>query len=284
MLKKYTFIRLVGGLGNQLFIYAFGLAYSKKNKTNLVIDNISGFGKRDYYGGVFSLNGYNIKEKFIDQSIFKYLVANRYFWYVIKKLKILYIEKNNTEFIENIWNIKAKFFLGYWQSFKYFHEYRDILKENLILSGPKKTEIQPYEDKILKAKNPVAIGMRFYEANPDNENIYKVYDHEYYKKAIDILESKEDDLTYFVFSVNIERAKKVLSFKEKDIVFVNPLKEMSDAKFDLYLMSLCKHFIISNSTMYWWSAYLGEKDGSHVVTPKIGFINKDTLLANWIKI
>ena len=36
MLKKYTFIRLVGGLGNQLFIYAFGLAYSKKNKTKKI--------------------------------------------------------------------------------------------------------------------------------------------------------------------------------------------------------------------------------------------------------
>lgn len=285
MSKKYTFLRLVGGLGNQLFIYAFGFAYSKKKNTQLIIDNVSGFGKRDFYGGIFSLDGLNIKEKFIDQTLFKFLIANRYFWYLSRKLKISFTENDDTRFNENIWETNSQFYQGYWQSYKYFNEYREVIKKNLTLNEIDKPEIDIYKNNILRCKNSVAICMRFYEANPDQENKYQVYDEKYYKKAIELLESKESNLSYFVFTVNIERAKKLLcNIKDKDFIYINPLKEMKDAKFDLYLMSLCNHFIISNSTMYWWAAYLGEQEKSHVIAPKDGFINKDALLPNWIKI
>ena len=62
------------------------------------------------------------------------------------------------------------------------------------------------------------------------------------------------------------------------------MEKKIDANLDLHLMSLCKHFIISNSTLYWWAAYIGEQEDSYVISPKNGFINKDTLLPNWVQI
>ena len=285
MLKKYTFIRLVGGLGNQLYIYAFGLAHSKKHNTELIIDNKSGFGERDFYGGVFALNGLSIKEKFIDRSLFRFIVANRYFWFLARKLKLSFVEEDTSKYHQDIWYVNSQFYEGYWQSFKYFNDHRETIKKNLLLSSSKRSEISVYENKILGAKNSVALCMRFYEANPDNENIYKVYDEEYYNQAMELLESKEENLTYFIFTINIERAKKLLSkSNNKDIVFINPMEKMIDANLDLHLMSLCKHFIISNSTLYWWAAYIGEQEGSYVISPKNSFLNKDAILPNWVMI
>lgn len=39
----------------------------------------------------------------------------------------------------------------------------------------------------------------------------------------------------------------------------------------LCLMTLCQHFVISNSTFSWWGAWLGEKEGSIVVRPPMNF-------------
>jgi hypothetical protein len=56
------------------------------------------------------------------------------------------------------------------------------------------------------------------------------------------------------------------------------------ASLDLYLMSLCENFIISNGTFYWWAAYLGEKRGSVIIFPKKGFPNLDISPTHWHKL
>jgi len=100
-----------------------------------------------------------------------------------------------------------------------------------------------------------------------------------------LLETKISNPKYFVFSTDIDRAKGVMSECDvKNIVYVNPIKGKSDAKFDLYLMSLCDNFIISNGTFYWWAAYLGENDKSIIISPKKGFKNLDIIPPKWIKL
>ena len=61
----------------------------------------------------------------------------------------------------------------------------------------------------MKSINPVAIGMRFYDDNSMNANHYQVLEKEYYKKAIEIIGSMKENVTFFVFSLNIKRAKKI---------------------------------------------------------------------------
>ena len=61
--EKKIIVRIAEGLGNQLFMYANGLALSKKNHASLYIDNESGFFKkknklrlRKYNLDIFSTN------------------------------------------------------------------------------------------------------------------------------------------------------------------------------------------------------------------------------------
>jgi len=281
-MKFPIFVRLIGGIGNQMFIYAFGFAHSTRKRKKLIIDNISGFGSSgDEYKSVFALEGLSIVEKFIDQSLYKYFFANKYFWFLAKVLQISYFE-NEKKYI-NIDNINSNFYTGYWQSYKYFDEYKDVLKERLLLRDCDNLVIRKNKNNILATVNPVAIGMRFYEEVDDANLYHNVLNRAYYEKAIKLLEKKIQNPVYFVFSTDIDRAKKVLS-NYKNINYINPIKDRMGAKFDLYLMSLCKHYIISNGTFYWWAGYLGESDDSIVIAPKTGFSNKDILPSHWLKI
>ena len=106
----------------------------------------------------------------------------------------------------------------------------------------------------------------------------------YYLKAIELLESHVSNPKYFIFSTDIKRAKSIMQRSgKKNIVYINPIKDKANAKLDLYLMSLCDHFIISNGTFYWWAAYLGEIKKSIVIAPEEGFTNRDALPPNWLR-
>jgi len=282
--KSKIFIRLIGGLGNQLFIYAFGFAKSKDSGSELIIDNISGFSKRDIYRAVFCLDVFRLGHTYLSNSFLRFLIGNRYFWFLARILNFGYYEKTANSFDKNAKNSNLSFYQGYWQSYKYFDKYRDKIKRNLILDEAPGEHAKIYSKRIKESKNPVALCLRFYDTFKEDSEIYNVQDYSYYKKAIELMESKHHDLTFFIFSMNIKKAKKELSsYLDRDIIFVDPLLDFKDAYIDLHLMSLCNHFIISNGTMYWWAAYLGEKLETLVICPKNGF-QKDMVLPNWIKV
>jgi hypothetical protein len=56
----------------------------------------------------------------------------------------------------------------------------------------------------------------------------------------------------------------------------------------MYLMSLCKDNITSNSTFSWWASYLNPNQNKNIYTPRTWFIhshsNEDILPPEWIKI
>lgn len=274
----------MGGLGNQLFIYAFGMAKAMRFGKTLVIDDLSGFSHRDLYHAQFALDGFSIKEPLLSNSKFKYLVANRYFWFLARKIGLSHTEVDHWKYDESAKQASSGYFEGYWQSYLYFHEYKDIIKSNLQLGNKDETKICDVKNQILNTKNSVAIGMRFYEVFSGDAQRHGGQLESYYSTAIDLVNSNIENPTYFVFSLNIERAKSELSkYHDRNIVFINPLESMADASLDMYLMSLCDHFIISNSTLYWWAAYLGETDRSMVVAPYEGLPN-EALLPHWIKL
>ncbi len=277
-------VRLVGGLGNQLFIYAFGLATAKKTGKELVIDDISGFSGRDIYKAVSCIADFSIKESLLSNSIAKYLIANRYFWFIAKKLKICYVERDPYSYDSEVDYTGSLFFQGYWQSYLYFDEYKEIIKKNLKFIDTGNDKIFDYKDVILNSKNSVAIGMRFYDTLPEDNKLYCPQQEDFYYEAITLLESRENNLTYFIFTLNIEKAKQFLSrFNDRKIIYLVPQPGLDNAGFDLYLMTLCNHFIISNSTMYWWAAYLGESENSTVITPT-AMLNDQCLLPHWKKV
>jgi hypothetical protein len=159
---------------------------------------------------------------------------------------------------------------GYFQSYKYFHKYREeILKDFTFKSY--------VPNKPIPKVNMVSIHVRRgdYVAHPG----FHTLDVDYYIKALEEHFS-DRDYTFLVFSDDIEWCKQV--FKEGFIFMENtaPIE-------DLFMMSGCVHHILSNSTFSWWGAYLSN-DGGKVIAPNKWYTDNrslnDLYLPNWIKI
>lgn len=169
---------------------------------------------------------------------------------------------------------------GYFQSEKYFVKNKQKILELFAPSEEIKNTLEKkYE--FLKLPNTVAVHMRYYLREDPEQKMYPTYGREYFEKAI--LKFPEDSL-YIVCSNSIEWAKKILEGIPRKILFI----ENEPYYHDLYLMSLCKHNIISNSSFSWWAAYLNPNPQKIVIappawnTPNCGLDYKDVVPDEWI--
>ena len=71
---------------------------------------------------------------------------------------------------------------------------------------------------------------------------------------------------FFVFSDSPAWAQATLRFNAP-VTFVTQTSGDDSGCIDLLLMSLCKHFIIANSTFSWWGAWLGANPNKTVISP-----------------
>lgn len=93
---------------------------------------------------------------------------------------------------------------------------------------------------------------------------------EYYRKAIALMKKKVQNPQFYIFTDNAEWVRE--NFQEIDYTLVNGNPaDGYGSHFDMQLMSLCKHNIISNSTYSWWSAFLNRNSEKIVIAPEIWF-------------
>lgn len=165
---------------------------------------------------------------------------------------------------------------GYFQSWKYFEGYRDQL---LTLFAPTKRDLHYIQKKyasLLNNKNTVGIQLRYYFEDPYT---YPQYGKDFLEKAMALF---PETSTFVVSSNRIEFAKSQISPEGRTIIFL----ENEPSYIDFYLLTLCQHNIISNSTYGWWSAFLNTNLDQIVVCPSYwsAYDTEDLCPNNWIKV
>jgi hypothetical protein len=109
---------------------------------------------------------------------------------------------------------------------------------------------------------------------------------DYYQNAIAKIEGIVSDPTYFIFSDDIEWCRQNLKVSKESFFIDHNLG--GNSHFDMYLMSLCKHNIIANSSFSWWGAWLNRNENKCVIAPKQWFaVDKNTadlLPVDWIRL
>lgn len=278
-------VKLCGGMGNQLFQYAFGRYLSIKYNTALKID-LSFLKRRDmgpnFMYRNYDLDLFNVQEDFnITQSdINNSLKANEP-WGAFEYQEILIKE------IGKVISSKNVIIEGYWQTEKYFKDVEEQIRKdftfrNLIENSDDRTKLM-LED--IKKSNSIMVNIR--RTDYLNTNFHGVMGTEYIDKASKIIESKIENPKYFVFSDDIKWCED--NIKLNNMVIVDHSYKGDRFGYYLQLMKNCKHFIIPNSSFAWWSAWLNEDKDKIVIAPEKWIAEenmkvKDLIPENWIKI
>lgn len=275
-------IKLVGGLGNQMFQYAAARSLAERNNTNVILDLAwfnqefdKGTTPRIYELKCFRLDLQTAKSKGTVRQKVQLRLAKKHvephFHYDPQFLKLP----------------KNAVLSGYFQSEKYFANIRGILLEDFSwvkdVTGKNKDLFKQIEND----KSSVSVHVRRgdYVSNESAAKFHGLTGVEYYRKAVALVEKKVNTPSLYVFSDDPEWCKKNLKFKQQTTY----ISHNTDGSEDMRLMKACRHNIIANSSFSWWGAWLNENPNKIVLAPKQWFSHqesntKDVIPNSWLKL
>ena len=237
MNEVFVTCRFMGGIGNQMFQAAHVIAQSKKNQVEPIF----------YPKSYIPLQG-NQTVKYID-NIFK----NLRFSETIRPKKL--IKSPSWSFV--VINDKitdSTVFDGYFQSDKNFYGYDDEIRN---IFKPDKKTVESIKQKYPELNNDVtAIHVRRGDYLKFKD-VHPCITKEYIDKGIDIINNGNP---IFVFTDDKKWCEENLDF---NYTLVNEEDYM-----EIWIMSLCKDFIMSNSSFSWWGSFLSEKGGKVIAPSK----------------
>jgi hypothetical protein len=288
-------VRLNGGLGNQLFQYALGRSLAERRRTVLKLDTtlVDADPKRRY-----SLGAWNVRAARVTAFDRRWF---RLYWAVRRRVfrhepyyRGAFINEQAFLYDANILRAPRMCSLnGYWQSEKYFADIEPLIRRELTL----REELSAASREVarnLRASNSVFLHIRRGDAvhDPRGAAFHGTPSPEYYDRAAAYIGTRVADPHFFLFSDEPQWVKQNLHLSyPMTVIDHNP---PSDALApgreheDLWLMSLCRHAILANSSFSWWGAWLNPERERIVIAPKqwlrsAPFDTCDLIPGNWIK-
>lgn len=147
---------------------------------------------------------------------------------------------------------------GFFQSEKYFAHQRQKILALFAPSEPDLVYIKTKYTWLLNQANTVGVQLRYYRREVIEG--YPQYGIQYLEKAMAYFPS---DTLFIISSDNIEFAKQNIPIWVQNVYFL----ENESPYITLFLLSMCKHNIISNSTFGWWAAWLNQNPEKIVLCP-----------------
>lgn len=253
-------VRISGGLGNQMFQYAFARALQIR-------------GNRIYmhwhpHHSKSEHNGFELDRVFQTQLSDRIPLVSQS---PLKRGQALWQRKtarkrevHELQFQAHFLETQTGYLDGYWQSEQYFESISDKICADFEfkpLKGPKNFELQQQ----LTQRESCSIHIRKgdYVGHPE---LGSICDQAYYNNALNELDARHPHCLLVVFSDDIEFSKDLLKGRE-NIHFCD-WNHGDDSWMDMTLMGRCTHHIIANSSFSWWGAWLTKSVGL-TLAPKV---------------
>ncbi|WP_462220389.1 alpha-1,2-fucosyltransferase [Ferruginibacter sp.] len=269
-------VLIYGGLGNQMFQYALSIALNQQGKKTQI--SFSKFLYEHHHNGFNLGEAFNLKLPFPLNALNFFLLKggmvykNKPVGFVFRRLVPLYhgkrysVYKESREFIydNNLLQQQSSLLVGVWQVESYFKDVKDLLKEEFVFKKPTDKKNMELIEKINNC-NSVSIHIRRGDTLASNNPFGFINYTSYYHNALDYAAKNIEKPHYFVFSDDMQWVKENLNITNCTYVDNNTGK---NSYVDMYLMSLCKHNLIANSTFSWWAAWLNKNKNKIVVMPE----------------
>jgi len=288
-------VKLIGGLGNQMFQYATARRLAEKHSAILKLD-VTGF--EEYKLHKYGLNCFHVLEHVASKAEIELIRGNQN---IInrarRKIASIFGFKNyngwiferefhfDADIIEAPDNVLLE---GYWQSEKYFIDISDILRCEFVIKYQQDNQSQKFAN-IIQNTESVSLHVRRadYVQNALTNKVFGTCNQEYYNRSVRYAGERIFNPHYFIFSDEPQWAKDNLKF-DFPMTFVD-CNNASRNYEDLRLMSICKHNIIANSSFSWWGAWLNDNPNKIVIAPKKWFNDntrntKDLIPEQWVRL
>ena len=272
------FIDITGDLGNQLFQYATAKSLSVDKKDDLLI-NLDYFNSgNDDKKHSYQLEHFNINNNHIDGAHIKEL-SNVH---IISETKPI---ENNVETHNLNKNFEKIYLKGNWQNERYFKHNSYFIKKCLSITTPPSPENKKILDEITLS-NSICLSFRKLEEFDEDTLLHEgLCSEEYYNNSIRLITKIVKNPTFFIFSNDIEWVEDnvKLDYPIMNIEF----KKENKMYEDLRLMSNCEHFILANTTLNWWAAWLSNNENKTIIAPTPwyrSYTNQNILCPNWIHV
>lgn len=279
-------IKLMGGLGNQLFQLFTAITYGLENTCNVIFPYTeqlrSGTIRNTYWNtfliGLRNMTTYEPSCKETNESLLS---------------MPMYSEKSFD--YKKISSPKGPRMLlhGYFQSYKYFNKHWDTIKQMICLEEQQTAIKREYAD-LFSGKETVSLHFRIgdYITIQDCHPIMPI---DYYYNAICNLMMRKDKqyrILYFCQDVDNERVSLIinrLTGMFPNIEFIKIDDGIDDWK-QMLIMSVCSHNIIANSTYSWWGAWFNTNPNRCIYYPNRWFgkslphTTTDLFPREWVKV
>lgn len=271
-------VSIDGGLGNQMFEYAFYLALKECYPDNKVLIDLSLMKDNTH-------NGYELQYVFginapiasledvakLSEYCPKHVRYSKLINYLNKFRRVLLgvkwsyiVQEDSTAYYNEYCKLSmfhSYYFRGVWANVGYFECIKEkVLKE---FTFPQITDKKNKElEERIREVNSVSIHFR----KGDYVRFgFEILNKSYYREAIKYIRDRVKNPVFFVFSDDMDNAKKVIG-EEMDFIFVEG-NTGRESYIDMILMSVCKHNITGNSTFSFWSGYLNQNKRKIVIYP-----------------
>jgi hypothetical protein len=280
--RSQVVVKVLGGLGNQLFCYATARALASRVDADLVLD-VDFFRSDVRYERAYRLDRFALAPHRLKRTARRLPRSLDLRWWRVKRALIerglvpgvtAVIERDAKAFHAELLtrDVAGALLLdGYWQDERYFAGIRQQLLDELVPIGP----IDPRHAALaatMRATQSVAVHCRRHHHRLADGTVQAArgrsgLDVQYYRLAMEQLTATArpdhlylfgDDPAWLASALQTSIPRTVIDWN------AGPGGEV----LDLWLMTQCRHSVVSNSTLSWWGAWLGVDPVRQVIAPR----------------
>ncbi|MCH5307079.1 MAG: alpha-1,2-fucosyltransferase [Prevotella sp.] len=272
-------VHIIGGLGNQMFQYALLVAL-REHFGQPILADISSFNGYKLHNGFELTNIFGISPVLATKQDIRKLTwyaptykIQRILRQILPQKKTECIESKKGDYVEDMFtNQGDRYYEGYWQTYKYFDKYYDIICREFTFPENKLSEQN--KNLACRIKNDPILWVSVHVRRGDylgNKRFGNICDANYYISAIEKIKQLRGNkkLHFLILSNGIAwcRDNLQMALTDSPHEFVD-WNTGVDSYVDIYLMTLCSSNIIANSSFSWWGGYLNRNSQKIVIAPR----------------